>query len=221
LYDAAFSFWKLLAGECERLSGTVALANSEAPLLLSNAVWYPEPGSFSEVAAWYAERDLPAALVVPAQRGEALERTLREGFGLERAFSFLPLTAPNSLSGSYAEVVEQVSWAQGRVLGEVIAAHYGLPEYDVALGGVLTRVMQAHPNVTGYLAYAEGAVGAMVVYEAEGTLAAMLLAGAREALEARLMVEAQEQKLDAYVLEALGNGITARDARSLERWSFL
>ena len=215
-YDLTFTFSRFLSEEAAELPGGHALANLRAPLLLSNAAWYPKVGELAGVAEWYAARGLHPALIVPVVRDADLERALMEGpFLLERAFRFRDVE-PVGLEGD--TVVEQVSWAQGRTLGETFAAAYGEPAYGVALGAALTKAMQAHPNITAYVAYQNEAVGAMVVFESE-VLVATLLSDADGALEARLQAEARDRNLTPYVLEPLDENVSVKDGRSFERWS--
>ena len=215
-YSCAFEFWQCLSEEEAKLPGGHALANLHTPLLLSNAAWYPEVGELASVAEWYASRNLHLALIVPAVREAELERALDEGpFLLERAFRFRDVEPVGLESDT---VVEQVSWAQGRTLGETFATEYGELAYGVALGATLTKAMQAHPAITAYVAYKDEAVGAMVVFGGE-VLAAMLMADADGALEARLAEEARDRNLTPYVLEPLPEGTSVKDERSFERWS--
>ncbi len=216
LHNLAFAFSRLLSEEEVKLPSGHALANLHTPLLLSNAAWYPEVGGLASVAEWYASRNLHPAIVVPAVREAELERALDEGpFLLERAFRFRDVEPAGLESDT---VVEQVSWAQGRTLGETFATEYGEPAYGVALGATLTKAMQAHPAITAYVAYKDEAVGAMVVFGGE-VLAAMLMADADGALEARLAEEARDRNLTPYVLEPLPEGTSVKDERSFERWS--
>ena len=215
-YDLAFTFARFLSEEETELPGGHALANLRAPLLLSNAAWYPKVGELAGVAEWYAARNLHPALVTPAVREAELERALTEGpFLFERAFRFRDVE-PVNMEGE--TVVEQVSWAQGRTLGDIFTAQYGQPAYGVALGATLTKAMQAHPALTAYVAYRDEAVGAMVVFE-DRVLAAMFMADADGALETRLQAEARDKNLTPYVLEPLPEGTSAKDERSFERWS--
>ena len=216
LHNLAFAFSRLLSEEEVKLPSGHALANLHAPLLLSNAAWYPQVGELASVAEWYASRNLHPAIIVPAVRGAELERALKEGlFLLGRAFRFRDVEPAGLESDA---VVEQVSWAQGRTLGETFATEYGELAYGVALGATLTKAMQAHPAITGYVAYKDEAVGAMVVFEGEA-LAAMLMSDADGALEVRLAEEARSRNLTPYVLEPLPEGVTVKDGRSFERWS--
>ena len=218
MYDLAFTFARFLSEEEAELPGGHALANLRAPLLLSNAAWHPNAGELAGVAEWYAARHLHPALVVPAVREVELERALIKGrFRFEQNFHFRNVKPVGSESET---VVEQVSWAQGRTLGELFAVRYGEPAYGVALGATLTRAMQAHPALTAYVAYQGEAVGAMVVLEDEDkVLTAMLMADADGALEARLAEEARGRNLTPYVLEPLDESVSVKDEHSFERWS--
>jgi hypothetical protein len=127
-YDFAFEFWSLLTTECENLAGGIALANLEAPFLLSNAAWYPKIGELKTIAQWYAKRGLPPALVVPSVRDEDLEHALQESaFTLEKTFAFIPIHT-SSLIRLTNNTVEQASWLQSRVTAELLATHFGQAE---------------------------------------------------------------------------------------------
>ena len=64
------------------------------------------------------------ALIVSAVRDEVFDEALRGSeFSLERAFTFQTLNKP--LEREINLFTEQVSWAQGRVLGEHLASHFG------------------------------------------------------------------------------------------------
>jgi hypothetical protein len=228
-YELAFAFWKLLSYEQAELPGGVALANLEVPMLLSNAAWFPRAGGLRTVAAWYDERGLNAALVAPASKGAALERSLQEGpFGLEATFT---LAEPGPATAS-SLVVEQASWAQARVAADRLASHYGFPDYGPALGKTLARAMQAEPAIGLYLTYDDGAhdngahddapLAAMVTFdvatfERDGSLTAMLMSEPRAPLTERLLREAGARRRKAQVFEAAPAG-AERDA-VLEYWS--
>ncbi|CAN5902138.1 hypothetical protein BH24DEI2_BH24DEI2_16140 [soil metagenome] len=215
MYDFAFSFWSLLSTERADLPGGRALAHAEVPYLLSNAAWYPRPGELKSVAEWYAARDLPPALMVSGERDAAVERTLQEGpFKLEQSFIFRP-AEPMDASQN---VVEQVSWAQTRYAGDLLAKFYGQLELAVAISKSLTEIMQRNADVQTFLAYEDEPVGTMVTFEQENTLSSVLLLGSG-GLEARLAQEADARGLRAFVLEPLPAGTTFRSKRGLERWS--
>lgn len=217
LYDHAFRFWQRLSETQADLSGGRALANLSAPFLLANAAWYPQPGSLQSVAEWYTECGLPPALVAPMLKDSDLERTLKEGpFMRERRFGFRKLEpAPEADDET---VVEQVSWAQGRTLGDLLAARYEMLQYGVAVGAALTRAMQKSEGITGYVAYRDEAVGAMVSLEGDGVLAAMVLVDRENTLSARLVAEAEGRGLAPYVLELESESET-EGVMGLERWS--
>ena len=215
-YSLAFNFWRLLATEETKVGGSVALANPTAPLLLSNAAWFPKAADLQSIATWYAERSIMPALMVPAVRDRAFSEVLMESaFSLERSFTFRELAAPLETDANL--FTEQVSWAQGRVLGEHLAAHYGYPDYGVALGAAITSAMQRSSQIISFIAYdADQVVGAFVAFEQEGLLSAIMHAGE---VEARLYQEALSRELQASMLEPLPEGVTVHNERSLERWS--
>ncbi|HEX7021462.1 MAG TPA: hypothetical protein VF171_01305 [Trueperaceae bacterium] len=218
-YDHAFDFFRLLSEVEAELPGGRALANPKVPLLLSNAVWHPNAAQLEPVAGWYAERGIEPAVVVPAERGEELEDALQGGpYVRAQAFAFRALE-PSQDSG-FETSVEQVNWAQGRALGEVLAAHYGMPRSGTALGGALTVAMQRSPKVLGFVAYDDGVAGAMVLYETAEALTAMLSGGRQEALQWRLAAEAEERGVTPFVLEVLAEDAGTRQD-SFERWSIL
>ena len=213
-YPLAFKAWRLFATE-EVVGRSTLLANDNVPLLLSNAAWFPEVDDFQTIATWYVERDTVPALTVPAVRDEAFDEALRgSAFTLERAFTFQTLNEPLEYINLFTE---QVSWAQGRVLGEHLASHFGYGAYGVALGAAITKAMQQCPEIISFAAYdADEVVGALVAFEQEGSLSAMMMSGE---LEFRLYQEALNRGVQASVLEPLPEGITVRDKYSFERWS--
>ena len=216
LYARSFDFWRLFATEEVEVGASTLLANSKVPLLLSNAAWFPKVDDFQRIASWYVERDIVPALVVPALRDEAFNETLEgSAFMLEQSFTFRNLETPEE---SADLISEQVSWAQGRVLGEYLAAHYGFPAYGVALGTALTGAMQRCPQIVSFAAYSTSGevVGALVAFEYEGLLSATLHSGE---VESRLYEEAVSRELRGAVLEPLPEGVSVRGEMSLERWS--
>lgn len=134
---------------------------------------------------------------------------------LEQTFAFRQ-PSPSSPSGSSNDVVvEQASWAHARTAGELIAAHYGLPEYSVALGSAITRAMQEDPKVGLYIAYGTTAEGAMVTFETPQHLIAMLHTEPHPHLDTRFHAEALDRNLVPLILsptETAGQW-------GLERWS--
>ena len=213
MYDLAFTFWSHLITEQASLAGGEALAHLEVPYLLSNAAWYPKPGQLQSVAEWYAERELPPALIVPSTRKDTLERTLQEGpFMLERGFIFRETVETEAES-----VVEQVDWRQTRCAGELLARYYEQPELALTIASSLAQVMQESSNVQAFLSYQDNPVGAMVTFEQEDVLAAMLLVDEDGGLEHHLAQDAAQRGMRAFVLEALPEGATV--GGGLERWS--
>lgn len=216
LYALSFDFWRLFATEEVEVGASTLLANSKVPLLLSNAAWFPKVDDFQRIASWYVERDTVPALIVPALRDEAFNEALAgSAFVLERSFTFRHLEAPED---SADLISEQVSWAQGRSLGEHLAAHYGLPAYGVALGTAITGAMQRCPKIVCFAAYGvSGEVaGALVAFEHGDSLGAMMHSGE---MESRLYEEAASRELGAVVLEPLPEGVSVKGEMSLERWS--
>jgi hypothetical protein len=217
-YDFAFSFWSLLTTTRENLPGGVALANLEAPFLLSNAAWYPKVGELKTVAEWYAKRGLPPALVVPSVRDEDLGRTLREGaFELEQTFSFSPISVTSLLRQNH-RTIEQASWLQSRVTAELLASHFGQEEFAVGMSQTLSRAMQGSGQVRAHIAYQSNKpLAAITTFEQEGILAAMLTSQA-QLFTQTLLQEADTFKMMPYLFE-VSNQTEINPLLSLERWS--
>lgn len=217
LHDLTFRFWSRLTTETDDLPGGRALANLEVPYLLANAAWYPQAGGLASLNDWYAERDLPPAVVIADHEAEGLEPALRAAsFRPERAFIFREARAsplPRDV------VTEQVSWTQLRYAGEVLAAHYQQPELALAIGAGMARLLEASQDVLAFLSYAPEPSGVMLALEHEAALLVMLLADESGALEARLCAEARAQGKRALVLEALPERTTSVSATALARWS--
>ena len=219
-YTLAFNFWRLFATEEVEVGGSVALANPKVPLLLSNAAWFPRADDLQSdsqhIAAHYAARGIVPALVVPSTRAPTFDELIKaSAFSLEGAFTLLEVENP---SDDNALVTEQVSWAQGRVLGEHLAAHYGFLAYGVQLGAAITAAMQRCPEIVSFAAYnPSGEVaGALVALETPTALVAMLSSGE---VNHRLVQEAASRNMQALSLEFLPKGITVKNERSCERWS--
>ena len=214
MYALTFDFWRRLATEEGEVGSSTALANENVPLLLSNAAWFPRADDVQEVAAWYTEKGIVPALILPMVRDEAFSEALKESeFTLERSFTFREVKEPLQ----HSDLTEQVSWAQGRILGEHLAERYGFPTYGVQLGTAITAAMQRSPDIASFAAYsADEVAGALVAFEQEGALSAMMISGT---LEARLYQEAASRDLQAFIFEPLPKGITVKDEASLERWS--
>ena len=215
-YDRAFRFWRLLAETSAALGQSRALVNTAAPIVLSNALWYPEPDTIAEMSDFYNEQGvLPSCFLSPVLDDE-LSQTLaltHAGFSRTAQYSFSSVepTPPSDLN------VEQVSWAQARTLGDVIAEKYALSPSAVVVGQTLTLALQLEPALTAFIAYdgAEGKpVGAMVTLESE-MLSAFVLetlsAEADTALRARLHFEAETRGKKAFVFEQTETG-------ALELW---
>lgn len=208
-YDRAFSFWRLLAETSAPVGPSKALVNTAAPFVLSNALWYPEPESIAELNEVYAEQDVSPSCFLSAVLDAELYQTLalsNAGFSRVAQYGF------NTVSGSTQSdlAVEQVSWAQTRSLGEVIAAVYDLERYAVAVGQTLALALQLEPALIAFIAYDEKPVGAMVTRTEPGAVTAYVLEAlspaADAALRARLAFEAQTQGKQAQVFEPTETG---------------
>ena len=213
-YDDAFSFWRLLAESYTPLGSSKALVNTAAPIALSNALWYPKPESIAEVRDFYGEQGVSASCFLSVELDEGLFQTLalsNAGFSRTAQYSFTqhgftPVDAvkPSSLA------VEQVSWAQTRTLGEVIAVNYALSPYAVAVGQSLALALQLEPTLSAFVAYDGKPVGAMVVQALPNKLVAFVLESrtqeADTALRARLRFEAEMQSKKALVFEQVETG---------------
>ncbi len=134
-YDQAFNFWRLLAEIYTPLGSSKALVNTAAPIVLSNALWYPEPESIAELHDFYGEQDVSPSCFLSAELDDGLRQMALSNAGFLRTaqYGFTPVDAVKT--GALA--VEQVSWSQTRTLGEVIAVNYALDLYAVAVGQVL------------------------------------------------------------------------------------
>lgn len=208
-YDLAFGFWRLLAESYIPLGTSKALVNTEAPFILSNALWYPESGSITELRDFYNEQGVSASCVLSAPLDDGLFQTLalsNAGFSRTAQYTFSPVSATNPTELA----VEQVSWTQARTLGEVIAEVYELSPYAVAVGQSLALAMQLGGNLTAFVAYDGPPVGAMVTLEASEKLVAFVLEslteGAGSALRARLLFEVETRGKEAFVFEQTETG---------------
>ena len=213
-YNDAFGFWRLLAEIYTPLGESKALVNTAAPIILSNALWYPEPESIAEAHDFYGEQGVSASCFLSAELDDGLFQTLalsNASFSRTAQYSFTqhgftPVAAvkPNSLA------VEQVSWAQTRTLGEVIAVNYALSPYAVAVGQSLALALQLEPTLSAFVAYDGKPVGAMVVQELADNLTAFVLESltqeADTALRARLQFEAETQGKSAFIFEQTQTG---------------
>ena len=209
-YDHAFGFWRLLAESYTPLgTGSKALVNTEAPIILSNALWYPQLESIAELRDFYSEQGVSASCVLSAQLDNGLFQTLaltNAGFSRTAQYGFTPVAAAQPTAPS----VEQVSWVQARTLGEVIAEAYELSPYAVAVGQSLALAMQLEPALAAFVAYSDRPVGAMVTLETPEKLVAFVLEalteGADSALRARLLFEAETRGKEAFVFEQTQTG---------------
>jgi hypothetical protein len=208
-YDHAFEFWRLLAESYTPFGNSKALVNTEAPFILSNALWYPEPGSITELRDFYNEQGVSASCVLSALLDDGLFQTLalsNAGFSRTAQYTFSPVSAANPTELA----VEQVSWTQARTLGEVIAEVYALSPYAVAVGQSLALAMQLENDLAAFVAYGGPAVGAMVTLETPEKLVAFVLEslteGADSALRTRLLFEAETRGKGAFVFEQTQTG---------------
>ena len=207
-YDQAFRFWRLLAETSAAFGRSRALVNTAAPIVFSNALWYPEPESVAEARDFYSEqRVLPSCFLSSALDDDLLQTLAltNAGFSCTARYGFSPVTAsqPSDVN------VEQVSWAQTRTLGEVIAAKYALSPYAVAVGQALALALQLEKAVGAFIAYDGKPVGAMVTLESESLTAFALEALSPEAdaaLRARLAFEAETRGKRAFMLEPTQTG---------------
>ncbi|CAA9570776.1 MAG: hypothetical protein AVDCRST_MAG86-1745 [uncultured Truepera sp.] len=206
-YDHAFSFWRLLAETNVSFGRSKALVNTAAPIILSNALWYPEPESIADMGDFYREQGvLPSCFLSSALDDKLLQALALTNVGLSRTaqYGFNPVAAsqPSDVS------VEQVGWTQARTLGEVIAAAHDSP-YAVAVGQTLALALQLEGALTAFIAYDGPPVGAMVTLTtAESTAFVLetLSESADAALRARLASEAQTRGKAAFVFEQTATG---------------
>lgn len=212
-YDRAFSFWRLLAETSAPVGPGKALFNTAAPFILSNALWYPEPESITELSDVYAEQDVSPSCFLSAALDAELYQTLalsNAGFARVASYGFSSLSNPSQSDLP----VEQVSWAQTRSLGEVVAAVYDLSPYAVAVGQTLALALQLEPALSAFIAYDGSAeskpVGAMVARAEPEALTSYVLEAlspaAAAALRARLVYEAGMQGKAAQVFERTETG---------------
>lgn len=207
-YDQAFRFWRLLAQTSVTFGPSKALVNTAAPIVLSNALWYPEPDTIAEMSDFYSEQGVSPSCFLSPVLDDDLSQTLaltHAGFSRVAQYRFSPVksTSPAEMS------VEQVSWAQARALGDVIAEKYALSPYAVAVGQTLALALQLESTLTPFIAYDGKPVGTMVTLESE-TLTAFVLetlsAEADTALRARLHFEAETRGKKAFVFEPTSTG---------------
>ncbi len=211
-YDHAFSFWRLLAETNVSFGRSKALVNTAAPIILSNALWYPEPESIADMGDFYREQGVsPSCFLSSALDDKLLQALALTNAGLSRTaqygFNLFAASQPSDVSTDVS--VEQVSWAQARTLGEVIAAAHDLGPYAVAVGQTLALALQLEGALTAFIAYDGPPVGAMVTLTtAESTAFVLesLSKSADTALRARLVSEAQTRGKAAFVFEQTATG---------------
>ena len=208
-YDGAFNFWRLLAEIYTPLGKSKALVNTAAPIILSNALWYPEPESIAEAHDFYGEQNVSPSCFLSAELDDGLLQTLalsNAGFLRTAQYGFTPVDAVKTS----VLAVEQVSWAQTRTLGEITAVNYALDLYAVAVGQSLALALQLKPTLTAFVAYDGRPVGAMVTQELSDSVIAFVLESltpeADTALRARLHFEAETRGKDAFVFEQVETG---------------
>lgn len=214
------TFWQALSDVQEDVAGGVALRQPRAPLLLANAVWQPNAKAVTDIRRFYEPHNIHAG-VVTTQLEPPLVTALQDaGFIPEMRFTVSPVT--DDLETQPHIHVEQVSWREAGRMGGVLAMAYDYLTFDTALGMLVSRTMQALPDLQAYLAFAEedAPSGAMLVKARADALRAIFLGGkpdAKEALTARLASEASRQQKNAEVLEYTPvNG--QPDSRDLIYW---
>lgn len=217
-YDDAFTFWRLLAETSVPFGTGKALLNESAPIILSNALWYPDAESIPELRAFYDEQGISASCFLDTARDPDLLVTLaltNANFSRAACYALLPLTETDASP----LMTEQVSWTQARALAEVIAQRDELDDYAVVTGQTLALALQVEPSLNAFIVYSdkpdEKPVGAMLTLETPARLLAMVLealtAGAETSLRARLALEAQTRQKPAFVFERTEEG-------TLELW---
>lgn len=213
-YDDAFTFWRLLAETSVPLGTGKALLNESAPIILSNALWYPDAGSIAELHTFYAEQGVTASCFLDIARDADLLTTLaltNANFSRTACYALLPL--PEMQVSPLP--TEQVSWTQARALAEVIAHRDDLDEYAVVTGQTLALALQIEPNLNAFIAYDETPVGAMLTHETPARLLGMVLESltpdASKSLRTRLTLEAKTRDKPAFVFERTEEG-------TLELW---
>ncbi len=214
LYDEAFTFWRLLAETSVPFGTGKALLNESAPIILSNALWYPDPESIPELRDFYTEQGIFPSCFLDTARDPDLFTTLaltNANFSRSACYTLRPLS-----DGELSPLpTEQVSWAQARALAEVIAQRDELDDYAVVTGQTLALALQVEPALSAFAAYDDKAVGTLLTLETPARLVAMVLEAftpdAEKSLKNRLVFEAQICQKPAYVFEQSEGG-------ALELW---
>lgn len=213
-YDDIFTFWRLLAETSVPFGTGKALLNESAPIILSNALWYPDRESIPEVRDFYAERRIFPSCFLDTARDPDLFTTLaltNTNFSRSACYTLRLLTETEASPLP----TEQVSWTQARVLAEVVAEQDELDDYAVATGQTLALALQVEPALSAFAAYGDKAVGAMLTLETPTRLLAMVLQTltpeAETSLKNRLVFEAETRQKPAFVFERSEEG-------TLELW---
>lgn len=214
LYDDAFTFWRLLAETSVPFGSSKALLNESAPIVLANALWYPDAESIPELAPFYAEQGVIASCFLDAERDPNLLVTLAlTNANFSRTAQYALEPAPTYQDASLP--VEQVSWTQARSLADVIAQRDAMADYAVVTGQTLALALQLEPALSAYIAYDDAPVGAMLTFETPARLLAMVLESltpeAEAALRKRLSLEADTRGKPAFIF-------TETEQGGLELW---
>ena len=198
------TFWQALSDVQADLAGGCALRQPRAPLLLANAVWQPDADAVTDIRDFYEPHHIHAGVVTTKLELPLITALRGAGFNPEMRFTLAP--AADDPATQLDIQVEQVSWREAGRMGAVLAMAYDYLTFDTALGMLVSRTMQALPDLQAYLAFAgeDAPSGAMLVMGRINTLRAIFLGGkpdAKEALTGRLTSEATRQAKNAEVLE--------------------
>lgn len=215
-YDLALEFHQTLKTAQNKLGSGLALANTDVFYLLANAGWHIRAGDLKELLNWYEIMGLPPAVITSGDGAEELDAALKDaGFSVETSFAF---RTPEANLGPSTVQIEQVSWAQMRYAGKLLAKHYEQPENTVAISKSLTKAMQHSAGIKAYLGYEGEAKSVMVTFETDTQVVSMLGVDDGGALENHLLQTAQDLGLKPLVLEALPKGVSV-SGEGLQRWS--
>lgn len=200
------TFWQALSDVQEDFAGGLALRQPRAPLLLANAVWQPDADAVAGIQSFYEPHNIHAGVVTTQLEPPLITALQGAGFVPDMRFTLSPITNDLAANAQADIQVEQVSWTEAGRMGGVLAMAYDYLTFDTALGMLVSRTMQALPDLQAYLAFAgeDAPSGAMLVMGRVNALRAIFLGGkpdAKEALTARLANEANRQEKHAEVLE--------------------
>lgn len=199
-------FWSDLSTETQQFSGTVCLANLDVPFFLSNAAWLYTTSSAQAVKTWYKSKNLPIALILdPKQTLSPIGFSRKEQFRLRQTRA----SASNV-------VVEQVSWSQMHLVGELLASHYEQAELSFAIAKCLTNTMQDNQAILAFVAFNETAAGTSITLETEHSLITMLTVD-DGSIENHLHTLAESLGKEAFILE-LSDPHESSSTVILERW---